>query len=119
MSAREGPPERENPPNWQRRGADQRNSTFQTSPYSTSHRQCGSYADGLGRRREASQRLPVWRSGRSDPWWYEPPGARGYEQAALHLLEQELLPAPNCEGLKAMRDRRAAEYIAQAWGLAA
>jgi hypothetical protein len=119
MSARTGPPKWERPRNHHEPGPHHRNSTFQTSAYSTAHRQCGSYADGLGRRREASYRLPVLRSGRSDPWWYQPPGPRGYEQAALHLFERGLLPAPNREGLKAMCDRQAAEHIAQAWGLVA
>jgi hypothetical protein len=58
-------------------------------------------------------------SGRQDPWWHPPPGSRGYPEAALHLLEHGLMPAPNREGLEAMRDRKAAQRIAQAWGLAA
>jgi hypothetical protein len=77
------------------------------------------YADGLRRRRAAADDMRPLPSGRRDPWWYPPPGARGYEQAALHLLEHGLMPAANLAGLKAMSDRHAAEQIAQAWRVAA
>lgn len=76
------------------------------------------YILGLPRRRAASRRLHVHHhSGRSDPWWYEPPAA-GYGEAAAHLLEHGLTPAPNVEGLRLMwrqggRSRRNAELIAQ------
>ena len=111
VSAREGPPERERPRDRQEAGPDQRSETFQQSVY------C--YAAGLRRRRAAANELPPLACGRRDPWWYQPPGPRGYEQAALHLLERGLLPAADREGLQVMRDRQAAEHIAQAWGLAA
>lgn len=57
------------------------------------------------------------------PWRYEPPGARGYEDAAHHLLGHGLTPAPNRAGLEAMwrrggHSRRAAEFIAERWDLA-
>ena len=70
-------------------------------------------------RRGASYRLPVLESGRSDPWWYAPPTA-AYELAAAHLLGHGLTPAPNREGLQAMRRRgghhyRAAKLIEQRW----
>jgi hypothetical protein len=121
MSAREGPPGRERP------GASHDAEPNQTTVSRHHHRQSNLTAQpgetpGNGlvrRRREASYRLPVLESGRSDPWWYEPPGPRGYEQAAQHLLERGLLPAPNREGLQVMRDRQAAQHIAQAWELAA
>ena len=77
------------------------------------------YADGLRRRRSAADKLPPLACGRRDKWSYPPPGQRGYEQAALHLLERGLLPAANREGLQVMRDRQAAEFIAEAWGLVA
>jgi hypothetical protein len=79
----------------------------------------------LRARRATSWRLPVLdHSGRSDPWHYEPPGERGYPQAALHLLELGLTPAPNREGLRLLwrrggHSRQAAEFIAQAWELVA
>ena len=78
----------------------------------------------LRRRRAASYRLPPLACGKSDPWWYEPPGERGYPEAALHLLAHGLLPSADRAGLVAMwkrggHSRRAAELIAQAWDLAA
>jgi hypothetical protein len=80
--------------------------------------------DALRRRRAAADDMRPLASGRRDPWWYEPPGARGYQDAAMHLLEHGLLPAPDREGLKLMRGRggscrQAAERIAKAWELAA
>jgi hypothetical protein len=77
----------------------------------------------LRARRFASWRLPLLETGRSDPWHYEPPTA-GYEEAALHLLEHGLTPAPNPEGLRLMwrsggQSLQAAEFIAQAWELLA
>lgn len=77
----------------------------------------------LTRRRAVSQRLPVLDCRRSDPWHYEPPTA-GYEDAAAYLSERGLLPAPNCDGLRAMwraggSHRRNAARIAQAWELTA
>lgn len=120
-TANTGPPDkRVKPGNHDAAEPHHKTGTFQSQQpapaYSTTRRQC---ADALGRRRAASYRLPVLESGRSDPWWCEPPGPRGYEQAALHLLERGLLPAANREGLQVMRDRQAAQRIAQAWGLAA
>jgi len=48
---------------------------------------------------------------------------RGYEDAARHLLDQGLLPAPNLPALRGMwaaggESRRAAQVIAAAWGFA-
>src|ERR1700731_1529255 len=123
MSACEGPPERR-----ERAGAflDARPHhtahQIQTAPtYSTNGRQC---VDTLRRRRLASQRSVPLGCGCRDPWWYEPPGECGYEQAALHLLDCRLLPAVNREGLRVMHrqggaSRNAAQRIAQAWELAA
>jgi hypothetical protein len=72
------------------------------------------------RRRAASQRLPVLDCRRSDPWWHEPPTA-GYEDAAAHLLERGLTPAPDRDGLRRMwrsgNSRRMAGLIAQRWEL--
>jgi hypothetical protein len=78
----------------------------------------------LRTRRAASQRLPVLESGRSDPWWYEPLGVRGYGAAARHLLGHGLTPAPNRAALEAMRrcggeNRQLAAFIAERWELAA
>lgn len=70
-------------------------------------------------RRAASQRLEG-----GDPWSYPPPGERGYQAAALHLLEVGLLPAADREGLRLMYRRggscrQAAEFIAERWDMAA
>lgn len=74
----------------------------------------GAYVAGLRRRRAACRG--------TDPWRYPPPGVRGYEEAALHLLGNGLTPAPNRDGLTAMwrrggHSRQAAEFVAEAWGL--
>jgi len=50
------------------------------------------------------------------------PPTRGYEPAALYLLDLGLLPAPNLEGLRVMwaaggESRRAAQVIARRWDL--
>jgi hypothetical protein len=50
------------------------------------------------------------------------PPTRGYEPAALYLLDLGLLPAPNLEGLREMwaaggESRRAAQVIARRWDL--
>lgn len=50
------------------------------------------------RRRQAA----AWRLPGGDPWKYPPPGVRGYEDAASHLLELGLTPAPNLPALQAM-----------------
>jgi hypothetical protein len=78
----------------------------------------------LHRRRAASRRLPVLDSSRSDPWHYEPPRVRGYEEAARHLLGHGLTPAPNSAALRELwkaggESRAAAEAIADRWGLVA
>jgi hypothetical protein len=85
-----------------------------------SNRTCGQ----MRARRAASQRLAALDSGRSDPWWYEPPGERGYDAAAAHLLELGLTPAPNLPALRAMwkagpESRRVAQVLAELWGLVA
>jgi hypothetical protein len=114
MSARDtGPPEWERPRDRQEAGPDQRSETFQQSVY------C--YAAGLRRRGAAADDMPPLACGRHDPWWYEPPRERAYEQAAMHLLDSGLMPAPNREGLLGMHrsggvSRKAAQRIARAWG---
>jgi hypothetical protein len=108
-----GPPHRRGKPRrWVSAGlsTDEENTPSKPSLYR--------YSDGLRRRRAAADRLPPLAS-RREPWTYPPPGQRGYEAAALHLLERGLLPAPNCEGLEAMHDRQAAQHIAERWGLVA
>jgi len=92
------------------------------SPNNTQCSDSTSYVQGLRRRRAAADGLSVLPSGKADPWTYEPPTS-GYEQAAEHLLELGLTPAPNLEGLRVMRNRgghqrRAAETISERWGLA-
>jgi hypothetical protein len=123
MSARTGPPEKEEG----RTPCPGRPSTNDTSD----HQDADTAAENTRRRgplrarRAASDQLPVLdHLGRSDPWWYEPPGARGYEDAAAHLLRAGLLPAAHREGLQLMWNRggacrQAAEYIAERWELAA
>ena len=79
-------------------------------------------APHLRARRAASWRLPEL-GRRSDPWWYEPPTA-GYEEAAAHLIELGLTPAPNRVGLQRMwkrggHQRRDAKLIVACWGLVA
>jgi hypothetical protein len=76
----------------------------------------GAYVAALHRRRVATR-------GADDPWRYEPPGARGYDLAALHLLGCGLTPSPNLAGLRQMwraggESRAAAEMIAERWELA-
>jgi hypothetical protein len=78
------------------------------------------YVRQLRARRLASWRLPVLEScgRRSDPWWCPEPGERGYEDAARHLLDHGLTPAPNRLALQAMwraggESRRVAQVIAQ------
>lgn len=72
------------------------------------------------RRRARSWRLPTLDSGRSDPWWYPGPGERGYEDAAGHLLDHGLTPAPNLLALRSMwkagsDSRRVAQVIVERW----
>lgn len=92
------------------------------SPDNTQCTDSTSYVQGLRRRRAASYRLPVLESGSADPWSYERSDA-GYEEAAEHLLELGLTPAPNLDGLRVMRSRgghqrRTADTITERWGLA-
>jgi hypothetical protein len=87
------------------------------------------YIEGLRRRRAASYRLPVLESGRSDPWYYDPPAPSehatdGYCAAAAHLIGMGLLPAPDLGAMRLMwrRDseqRRLSRYIAERWEVAA
>ena len=119
MIRENGPPEREEPgptpgktgPNHKALAAPPANTDDPTA-----------IARQLRHRRGASYRLPVLESGRADPWFYEPTSA-SYEAAATHLLECGLTPAPNREGLQAMRTRGAhhrqsAKLIAERWDLA-
>ncbi|MGH6683965.1 MAG: hypothetical protein ACRECA_08620 [Pseudolabrys sp.] len=101
-----------------------------TTTYNTSHREETGYLHHsdltpvqMRARRGGSRRLPVLGSGRSDPWWYEPPIA-GYPEAAEHLLAAGLLPAPNIAALQDMwkrggRSRHVARLIAERWERAA
>jgi len=123
MSAREGPRERRERPGASLDARPHHTAhQIRTAPtYRTNRRQC---VDTLRRRRLASQRSVPLGCGCREPWWYEPPGERGYEQAALHLLDRGLLPAVNLKGLRVMHrqggaSRNAAQHIAQAWELAA
>lgn len=82
---------------------------------------CTHYIAGLRRRQAATYRLPVLDCGHVDPWTCRPSiPTRGYAEAAQHLLDVGLTPAPN---LAAMRDmwrhggdeQRAALAIADRW----
>lgn len=89
----------------------------------TGRSDCSAVASELRTRRAASQRLPVLESGRSDPWFYDPPIA-GYEAAVRHLVDHGLTPAANRDGLRAMwrrggHHRQAAKMVAECWGLVA
>jgi hypothetical protein len=94
--------------------------------HSTTETHCTGIAAQLRRRRAASFRLqPLAHSGVSDPWpsEYQPPGVNGYQQAALHLLADGLIPFPNVDALRQMwkasnESRRAAAIIAKSWGMA-
>jgi hypothetical protein len=76
------------------------------------------------RRRDGAVRLLILESGRSDPWRYDGPGVRGYEDAAHHLLAHGLTPAPNIPAMREMwkagaESRWAVQIITQRWELAA
>lgn len=75
------------------------------------------------RRRDASRRLPILDTGRSDPWHYPPPSG-GYTDAAQHLDAVGLTPAPpaDFEQLRDMwragdQQRNLAGRIARCWGV--
>ena len=90
-----------------------------SSHHTTNEIQGSRVADQVRARRAASRRIVG-----GDPWWYEPPGERGYPEAASHLLELGLTAAPNLPALRAMYksggdDRRVAEVIARRWDIAA
>jgi hypothetical protein len=94
------------------------------NPGSASNQHHHHIGDQLRRRRGASYRLPVLDSCHSNPWWCELPSERGYAQAAEHLLNCGLTPAPNLAALRSMwkaggASRRAAQVIAERWELAA
>jgi hypothetical protein len=78
----------------------------------------------LRRRRGASWRLPPLDCGYRDPMHCEPPGVRGYEDAAAMLLSLGLTPAPNLPALRVMwkagdESRRVVEVIGQRWEMTA
>jgi hypothetical protein len=90
------------------------------------------YIEGLGRRRNASHRVPPYgECSCSDPWTcrhYEVPAspgreADGYYATAQHLLAAGLLPAPNVPAMRVMwRDpeqRDMVRYIAERWEMVA
>jgi hypothetical protein len=106
------PPERKRPAPTDRPFRNYTNAEYSTHLYTA-----------LRRRQAASRRLTV-QAMRSDPWYYEPPGVSGYEEAARHLLGHGLTPAPNSAALREMRkagneSRSAAEVIIERWGLVA
>jgi hypothetical protein len=96
-------------------------STNAISSHDTANKAQGSSpARELRRRRATSWRLPVLESGRSEPWWYEPPGERGYPEAAEHLLHAGLTPAPNLPAMRSMwrsggQSQRIARFITERW----
>lgn len=76
----------------------------------------------LRARRAASRRLPALASGRSDPWCYDPP-IQGYAEAAQHLLDHGLTPAPDLPAMRLMwqhggEEQRLAIRIAELWEVA-
>jgi hypothetical protein len=71
-------------------------------------------------RRATSWRLPLLDSRKSDPWWYPEPGECGYPEAAAHLLDCGLTPAPNLPAMRSMwkaspESRRVARIISERW----
>ncbi len=94
-----------------------------SSHHTTNTAESTSYCRALRLRRAAAQRLSGLDCGRSDPWWYQAPTA-GYEDAAAHLLELGLAPAPHPAAMQQMRQsggesRRTAQVIAKRWELVA
>lgn len=88
------------------------------------------YGAGLHRRRTEARALRPLRCGCRDPWPCRHYGADqapvtdqfvdGYRDAALHLLAEGLLPAPNVEALRALwrrggEDQQLARRIAEDW----
>jgi hypothetical protein len=121
MTDKDGPPKEVGPDDTNAR-ANQRLDTH-TAPDTTN------YVAGLHRRRQASYRLPVLDSGRSDPWHYDQPAepseqdVDGYCAAATLLIGMGLLPAPNVPAMRVMwrraEQRDLARYIAERWEVAA
>jgi hypothetical protein len=86
---------------------------------------------GLKRRRDASRRLAPLPCGCRDPWpcrhYDDQPSQRqldAYAEAAEHLLNVGMLPAPNVPAMRRMWRRRGcgqrlAVHIAERWELAA
>ena len=83
------------------------------------------YITGIHRRRNASRRIEG-----GDPWRYDDPDeiteqyVDGYRDAAEHLLNQGLAPAPNLRALRVMwrrggEDQRLAIRVAEMWEVAA
>jgi hypothetical protein len=82
---------------------------------------------GHRRRREAADRLPRLMCSCGDPWvcrhYDGPPSERqldAYQQAAEHLLDHGLLPAPNIPAMRRMWRRggtglKLVMHIAQRW----
>lgn len=88
------------------------------------------YIAGLHRRREASRRLPVLPCGHADPWRYHDADeitekyVDGYRDAAQHLIDVGLTPAPNLRAMRVMWRRGAGEQrlavrLAERWEVAA
>lgn len=80
---------------------------------------CTQYIAALRRRRAAAQRTPVLDDGHADPWHY-PPITAGYCDAAQHLLERGMTPAPNVSAMREMWKRGGVERdlvqtIAERW----
>lgn len=78
------------------------------------------YIAGLRRRRAATYRLPALDCGHADPTCRHDTPTSGYAQAAAHLLQLGLTPAPNLPALRNMwraggDNQRLAIQIAQRW----
>jgi len=89
---------------------------------------CTNYIHGLRQRRAATYRLPVLDCGHADPWTchhHRPKlTGRSWLDAAAHLLEQGLLPAPDLDAMRTAwrtggADRALALKVAERWDVAA
>jgi hypothetical protein len=129
-----GPPERGNGPPEGGGAQTPPDADHTITSTTSSHHTAGTahpsgYCRLLRLRRAASQRLPG-----GDPWPYEPhpqlsdfrqpPGERGYLEAAAYLADHGLIAAPNREALRQMwrkggHHRQVAEAIAKRWEMVA
>src|SRR6202022_2063756 len=86
------------------------------------------YTASLRRRQTATYRVPRLECGCADTWTCRCFDAEeyvdGWRDAALHLLDHGLLPAPNVKAMRVLwgrrgSDQRLARHIAERWETAA